>query len=291
MALFETYILWYDTECTTNVNTDARVISIGARMTKYDPVQKEFKCLCPGFHSYVYSDRESDAAAFAVHKITNDKLMNAPRFPEAIQLLSDYIKPFVTSRVRIYLAAHNGFGFDNVVMFCNCAIHRLNFEQFLTENRIEGFIDSLPLFRNVFKNRPEEECPKDPVTGRGSYALGICYQSWCNKAELEGAHDALVDTQALIDVCNSPTVSKLLTMGSLLSKPSYRKRTDGLKQIRQTAGPKFQQDQDRAKYQNAPMEVPALTDQPIWDAEGRFCLNCVSFTPHERCDVPTVSVA
>jgi DNA polymerase III epsilon subunit-like protein len=282
--MFTDRFLFYDTECTTNIPTNANVISIGAQMTEYHALQKKFVPLGPGFHSYVFSEKESEPAAFAVHKITRDQLANAPRLPEAIQLLQEYIQPFLSQGVRLYLLAHNA-RFDNTVMFCNFFRHRLMFETFLKDLRVEGFIDTLSMFRKIFAGKDPSECPKDAVTGKIGFALGVCYQSLCGGEQLQGAHDALVDTLALIDICNTPIIAQSTTKATLFS--FVVKREQGMKQIRQSAGMKFQITQQQALVQKEPNPVQG-EDEPIWDAEKRFCLNCVAFHHHDRCSQPPV---
>lgn len=294
-SLYRNLFLLYDTECTSNVPTDARCISIGAHMAEFDNNARGRLGVLPlvrigdGMHSYIHSDKDSDPAAFAVHHITRDKLVGAPKFPEAMEILGNYIKQFLDNRTRVFLVGHNAFSFDNMILFCNSVIHRVDFEKWLVDHRIEGFVDTLPLFRNMFKNKRPEECPKD-ANGKPSLALGACYRTFCEKETLEGAHDALVDTEALIDVCNSPTVAKTLTQAQLFEKNCYRKRMDGLKQLRSSAGLKFQQDQDQNKRQKQCSDVPPFSEKPVWSPDGQLCLNCLTITQHDQCDLPTTTI-
>lgn len=279
--MFTDRFLLFDTECTTNVPTDAHVISIGAQMCEFDEKTRKLVPLDKtGWHTFVYSEKESEAAAFAIHKITPDKLVNAPPFPAAMDMFRDYIKPYMAPKTRIYLVAHNA-KFDLMVLFCNCVRYRLQFEDFLKSIHCEGFLDTLQMLRKLFSSKPLADCPKDPATGKIGFALGICYQSLCGGKELDGAHDALVDTLALLDVCN--TAKLTLSKATLFS--FINSRDNGIKALKKSAGMKFQTSQDDALRAGHP--IPTLdSDEPIWSEDHRFCLNCVSFTTHDQCDVP-----
>lgn len=272
--------VFFDCEATSNKPLEAYVISLGSQVTEYDgkmfqPIDNH------GFHSFVKTDKHSDDAAQAVHNISRDKLERAPRFPEVVEQWKAYLRPYMADNVRFVLTGHNCMGFDIPALFCNFVRNRLDFEQFLRDIRCVGFVDTLPMLRKLFSTQPKEARPHDPETKKEQYTLTSCYITLCNARDTEGAHDALFDSKMLVSVCNSPSVCKILNSVKLFS--FLLKRDVGMKKVKTSAGAVFSATQRVA--QSKPAAPVETSDQPVWDAERRFCLNCVSFTEHDRCQL------
>jgi hypothetical protein len=178
------------------------------------------------------------------------------------------------------------------MLFCNFVQNRLDFDKFLTDIRCYGFIDTLKMLRALFKYKHVSELPTDSATSRISFALGVCYSTFCGKSGLENAHDALVDSIALFDVYNAENVCKLFDIMSLFQH--VVSRTKAVKWIKQTAGISFQQKLEHIK--NAPIAehkqnvVADTWVSPTWEEEKyqqsstvqRLCLNCMQFYDTEQ---------
>lgn len=293
--------LFYDTETTGNVVTQDDVISLGAVLCTYK--DKVFHKL-EEFHSYVLTDKKIHPAAQAVHHISSNMLQGAPRFPAVVSMFEEFIvrhhhvpssgvRVNEVNPVRVTFIAHNGAKFDNVILYCNFVQHNLNFDMFLKRVKCHGFMDTIVCLKSIFKTCSAEEKPKDPTTGRESYALGNCFSSFCGGMKIEGAHDALVDSRALVDVFNSKCVSTKLNLNIVYTHVVPKDKS--LTAIKRSAGVMFQTKEDNAKHfpsivGTRPTE---LTNVPIFrdvDASKplRLCLNCIHFVQadtHTVCSI------
>jgi DNA polymerase III epsilon subunit-like protein len=301
------YFCFYDTETTGTDPAKDDIISLGCVVTQYDQVSRCFRTLNT-FHTYINPDRDIPAAAVAVHGITPEMLFNQPTFGVALSAFSDYLQPL---KGTLFLLAHNGRNFDDVIMYCNAVKHQVVFSDFLERHRIHGFIDTLVVLRKLFAEAPEAVRPKDQKTGRFSFELGHCHHSWCGKP-IEGAHDALVDAVATVAIMNAPCVSARYNVYSLL-KLFMVPTEKALKWVRQQGGLRFQQlesetlqQQQHISGQSTQIAMVSCSSQPSWanstdaplplaslttkeedidmksalsdtEASCRICLNCMCF--------------
>lgn len=301
------YYLFYDTETTSNTATKDDIISLGAVLTEYNYNTRQFDTI-DQFHSYVFTRRRIDPAAQNIHHISPQMIQGQPTFPEAISAFRLWIKKYKKDSVRMFLVAHNGRRFDDIILYCNFIKHKMDCEEFFNDINIQGFVDTLPLIKDLSKTMDQHELPRDPETGKVSFALGVLYRSWCGGGELEGAHDALVDSEALVKVMNTDKVTSRLNVSMMFRK--YIVRMDkGTKWIKQQAGQSFQQQEAYIRRQglghsdtSAPMEVDLdgkvqVVDQSLgfedytgeeMGAKQRLCLNCMCFvllTHNHQCQV------
>ena len=293
MAFVNRYFVW-DTESTGNKPTDDHVISLGGVLCNY--VNGKFESI-EEFHTYIHTDRQIDPAAQSVHHISKSMLQGQPSFLEAMRLLRNWLiqrQPEPLS--RLIFIAHNGSKFDNIIIYCNFVQNRLNFDDFLRDIKCYGFIDTLKVLRQLFKDCTYKEMPKDAATGRQSFALGHCYASFCSGGlSLENAHDALVDSQALVAVLNSVSVSCKINL-QLLFKCMTNKQKE-LNWIKQTAGVSFsnreqetrqRKEKEKEVVQSEKKEV--MKHEPMF-TDGDLCLNCMTFvdiSQHKTCEeLPT----
>jgi hypothetical protein len=151
--------------------------------------------------------------------------------------------------------------------------------------------------------------PKDPKTGRVSFALGHCYSSFCGGAILENAHDALVDSQALFEVTNAESVRDKICLKNLFKWVVSRQKA--VNWIKQTAGVSFQNqerytrqameaslnpeltyqnDQKKRRAEEAMEAEPMFEDQTLYEGyeiSRLLCLVCMRFVrpeDHATCD-------
>ena len=300
MSAFVTRYFVYDTETTSNDVTKDDIISLGGVLCTYDPCDRKTKCgvfsKIDEFHSYVSTKKTINAQAQAVHHITEDKLYNQPTFPEVIETLKIFLQQYQPERnARLIIVAHNGSKFDNIIMYANFVQHRMDFEGFLKSCKVYGFIDSLKYFKVLLKGCQYSEQPIDSNTGRVSLALGHCYKSFC-KAELEGAHNALMDSRGLYDILNSDCISRKINLNNLFKNTVSREKE--LKWIKSTVGVAFaaKEEQTRKEQLGTSTDVvkSELRTDPIFEQESpqsshKFCLNCMSFwkkdEKHEKCEI------
>lgn len=233
-SFIKTFFVFYDVESTSKIPTEDDIISIGAVACEY---KTKFVSLGT-FHTYVSTRRNINPAAQAVHHITKAHLASAPSFPDAMRQFETWVGSFLTSATdRTILVAHNGTKFDDIILFCNCAVHGFDFHKFMSTIRCYGFMDTLKFLRTVFKGRPLSQLPKDQSTSRISFALGHCYTSFCGQVPLENAHDALVDSKALVEVMNSPSVQSDGALQGLFNYVVPREKA--VKCIQDTVGMNF----------------------------------------------------
>lgn len=278
----DTVYIFYDTETTGKLPKSDDIISLGAsytRLEKDDSKEGQYYTFkkFDDFHTYIWTNKTIPDAAIGIHHITKERLKNmyydvppemdppppeqAPEFPLAMQMLEEWVqkwnKTSKTSYLRVIWVAHNGKGFDDQIVFCNAVRHGVNIERFYQNTRTFGFLDTLPTFRHMQKHikeaNTEEErlrlgqnsLPRKSDTKKISYKLGDCYKSWCGGDELEGAHDALVDTLALIDCCNSSTIQPYVLPTTIMSFMIHRDKA--LQNIRSKVGRSYQEMETKVK--------------------------------------------
>jgi len=158
-----------DTETTGLDHSDGhRIIEIGCvemvnrRLTGND------------FHQYLQPDREIDAGAMEVHGISNESLLDKPRFEEVVVDLVDYLKD-------AELIIHNA-PFD--VGFLNMELKRCGNKQMIAD--FSTVIDSLVMARQ-----------KHP--GQKNTLDALCKRYDVDNSQRD-LHGALLDAQILADV-------------------------------------------------------------------------------------------
>lgn len=302
LAFHENLWIVYDVESTSKIPTEDHVISLGAVICSYD--SKQFQAL-GSFHTYVNTNRPIDPVAQSIHHISAQSIATAPAFPAALEKFQTWVRSFLKStQTRTFLVAHNGTKFDDLIMFCNCVVHGIQYEAFLSQIRCHGFVDTLKMLRAVLKNCPMSELPKDQTTSRVSFALGNCYTSFCSTQPFENAHDALADSFALVDVLNSTNIQRYCALQQLFLHVVPKEKA--LKYLQDTAGVSFRRRLDFALTKKAKGNTiiseefdVAFTQQRTTEHAPRafdtssssfvtknLCLNCITFYDpgtHEVC--------
>lgn len=288
------YFIW-DTESTGLKPTEEDVISLGGVLASFDPKIRKF-ILIEKFHTYVETNKPIDKASEAVHHITKAMLRDQPKFPEAVSILRTFLRQYQPEKnAELVMIAHNGTAFDEIILYSNFVQHRLDFDRFLADVRCFGFADSLKMFKQMLKNCSYQVQPKDHTTGRTNYTLGDCHQSFCGY-KLEGAHDALADSEGLFRILNSETISSRLSKPLLCSFVTNLEKS--VKRIRQKAGSHFQAREERTRLMSADADADMDADgnhdkanqdlptEPIFrqapedvNSSVYTCLNCITFVP------------
>jgi len=126
------------------------------------------------FHRYIRPDREVDRGALQVHGITNEFLVQQPRFAEIADELLEFIG-------GAELIIHNA-AFD--VAFLNAELHRLPVRRKITD--ICSVLDTLPMARQMHP-------------GQRNSLDALCKRYGVDNSHRE-LHGALLDAQILLDV-------------------------------------------------------------------------------------------
>lgn len=131
-----------------------------------------------------------------VHGFTREVLLEhgARPFPEVWAECEEWLHETLASETRpVVWAAHNGNRFD-VPILRRCVHEATGGESSLLSHPRATFVDTLVMARSAMPKRAREL----PPSAR-PYTLGSLYESASGSA-LDGAHDALVDTEALARV-------------------------------------------------------------------------------------------
>jgi len=134
-----------------------------------------------------------EPGATAVHGISNEDVKGAPKFAEVATDINMFIHD-------CDLAGHNGIAFD-IPLLMN-EFDRVGMELDISKRRL---IDTLELFRHFFP-----------------HSLAYALKHYCGE-ELEGAHDALCDTEATVKIFKAQLATHALNVDTA-SKLSYGKR-------------------------------------------------------------------
>ena len=290
MKRYETFYLFWDVESTSNDPLRDDIIAIGAILTtfkagKFDTLSK--------FETLVNTPMQIDPSAQLVHRITKSSLRGAPDFGEALELFRDWVQREIvtassTFRNRVMFLAHNGSRFDELILFCNCINHGIKFDVFMRRCMCHGFIDTLKLLKHILKQSDECDLPTVEGTGRVSYTLGCCHERFCGGKVIENAHDALVDSKALVDIFNSDRIGASVGIGLLYSKAERLEKA--VKRLTQSAGLRFRYKVARLLEQHSTTaqvkrekpvgkkkRVHPGFEQGVPNQRRRYCLNCVTF--------------
>ncbi len=293
---FKMFVAFYDTESTDKKPTESDIISIGCVLCEIN----DNKFINPKrFHTFVNTVKVINPIAQAVHNISQSDIRDAPSFPDAIKLWKKWLinETSTFSNAVILLSGHNIFNFDDIILFCNFKQHRLDYDQFLTDVKVWGFLDTLQVLKIWFKGKPNAEKPQNASTSKVSFTLGHCFETFCGK-KLEGAHNALTDSQACYDIFVSPCISKLFNLNSLTHLARIKHKH--VKIIKKTAGIAFQSIAERTQDEGIKeVDIP-LDNIPLWDDDQeeediadetiRLCLNCMLMfkqSEHNSCKLST----
>jgi DNA polymerase III alpha subunit (gram-positive type) len=289
---FKIFIAFYDTESTDKKPTESDIISLGCVLSEI----KDNKFINPKqFHTFVFSRKTINPIAQAIHNISQSDIRDAPPFPDAINLWKKWLLSNISENAVILLSGHNIFNFDDIILFCNFKQHRLDYDQFLIDVKIWGFLDTFQALKIWFKGKPNKEKPQNAATSKSSFALGHCFETFCGK-KLVGAHNALTDSQACYDIFSSPCISKLFNLNSLTNLS--RRKDKHVEVIKKTAGIAFQSIAERTQDEGLKeIDIP-LDTIPLWDDDDedmeeesiRLCLNCMLMfkqTEHSSCKLLT----
>lgn len=305
MTDFVTRFFIFDTESTSLDPLTDDIISLGGVLCSYNQKSTPPFQLIDRFDAFVATKKTIDAAAQTVHHISNADLQacGAREFPVVIEELRAFLcRHQPEPHARLVWMAHNGASFDDVILYTNFVVHRLEYDDFLREVHTYGLMDTLKFLKVLFKGCPYSEQPKDQ-NGRVRYRLGDCYHSFCGGKNLENAHSALADSEGLLEVLNSDCVSQKITLQNLF-KTGIVKVEKAVKALKQKAGVAFQtkEEQTRRLMQGLPADDKGDDElhltEPVLETQAspehhHFCLACISFFKdgtHDRCEAVPAAV-
>lgn len=282
-------VLCWDLETTNNraKTRSCQPISIGACMAK---IQLGNWQVLGEFTRYIRTEEKISYGALHVHQITPDMIKDADSFPQVMESFSQWILKHSNNQPIIMLA-HNGKNFDEIVMANNFIIHGLDYGEFLEKIKCTGFVDTLSLLKNCRSKLKTIKARSllTPVDEKGnvSFALGCCYQTFCEKL-LEDAHDALADARALLNVMASKRVRCYTDIVTI--RQATVSRSDALKFLAESLGQLEKTNLGEVQLPPGKLEVKkfTLTDDLNlipFTGEGKtvaICMNCmdVATTDH-----------
>ena len=148
------------------------------------------------FSSLVLPSGDIPVEASNIHGFTREVLVarGARPFPDVWAECESWLHDTLASDTRpLVWAAHNGAKFD-VPILRRCVYEATGRESPLLSTPRASFVDTLSMARSAMPRRA-----KELGWSARPYTLGSLYQSISGES-LEGAHDALVDTEALARV-------------------------------------------------------------------------------------------
>ena len=126
------------------------------------------------FHKYINPERKSDAGALAVHGISDESLLDKPKFAQIAQEFSDFVR-------GAELVIHNA-AFD--LGFLDAELGRLKLP--LVKDLCEGVVDSLKLARELHPGRKN--------------SLDVLCDRYAIDNSRRTLHGALLDAELLAEV-------------------------------------------------------------------------------------------
>jgi DNA polymerase-3 subunit epsilon len=126
------------------------------------------------FHEYINPERKSDAGALAVHGISDESLLDKPKFAQIAQAFSDFVR-------GAELVIHNA-AFD--LGFLDAELGRLKLP--LAKDLCDGVVDSLKLARELHPGRKN--------------SLDVLCDRYAIDNSRRTLHGALLDAELLAEV-------------------------------------------------------------------------------------------
>jgi DNA polymerase-3 subunit epsilon len=126
------------------------------------------------FHQYINPERKSDAGALAVHGISDESLLDKPKFAQIAQEFSDFVR-------GAELVIHNA-AFD--LGFLDAELGRLKLP--LVKDLCEGVVDSLKMARELHPGRKN--------------SLDVLCDRYAIDNSRRTLHGALLDAELLAEV-------------------------------------------------------------------------------------------
>jgi DNA polymerase III epsilon subunit-like protein len=160
------------------------------------------------FNSKIKTDRKIDINAYDVHNIKTSDINESRSFIDVMNSLAIWVKNILNNGKykRTVFLAHNGRKFDDMIWISGMLHHNIDpFKFLMCELKCFGFLDSIVILRKLTKERMMQ-FPVNHRTGRKSFTLESCYFMVTGDI-IQNAHDALVDTNALVRVMSSEIVS------------------------------------------------------------------------------------
>ena len=261
------YVFW-DCESTSNDPKSDDIIAIAMILAIFDAQDKIFVEKA-SFKSYVYTTRRVHPGAYKVHGISNNTIQGAPTFERLIPMIQNWIRTHTIPTNKIVFVAHNGSRFDDIMLMYNLHKHGFGVMESMRSWKCLGFIDSLVMIKGICKIY-SGLTPRDPSTLRKSFTLGNCYYKYCDKRSIVNAHDAMVDSKAMLDIFNSKSVSKYLTSRLLFKYMVPLSKIMSKLPVTITDTPSKEKVVER-EIQHSPQNFL------LFENDTYLCVNCISF--------------
>lgn len=198
IVLMAMYLLFLDFEATGLSRYNDQIVQIGMCIAKWGGSDTVPEKLTPSFQCYVKpSIATMSEKARQITGITMEQLATAESLDCVLGRWLTYIESVcVDPTYPRILLTYNGFGFDIPLLVSELERQKpQSAVQFIRRMRLEYMIDLLP----VVRTHGDTTKLKRRANGVCSYTLSDVYAALVGQP-LVGAHDALVDCLALIDL-------------------------------------------------------------------------------------------
>jgi DNA polymerase III epsilon subunit-like protein len=162
------------------------------------------------FETLVFTTREISPAAFAVHGIDSSKLKDQPDTKSALLAFERWVSSFLSienenaknEKQNIIYASHNGFAFDNLVLWSEFRRHGLdsNLAALFQQNML---CDTYQALRKFYAQQQAKEKEKEKIR---SFRLGALHEQLCQEPIPGKAHDARCDVLALYSILKTSKI-------------------------------------------------------------------------------------
>lgn len=187
---------------------DDHIVQFGVSMVRYNHTDGSITPL-PSFTSYVFTEREMSKGAAQVTGITNDTIKGAPKLHIVMMRLIKHLdKVCMPKDVRV-LIGYNTHKYDIPLLVNDLYRNMKNFgksEQF-SKGQVSSVVRLMRITSSVdllkyCKQHVDTTQLKRRANGTCSYVLGDVYEALLG-TRFANAHDALADTQAVIDLIST----------------------------------------------------------------------------------------
>jgi DNA polymerase III epsilon subunit-like protein len=131
--------------------------------------------------------------------ITNQQLLGQPKIKTALASLLEHVTRVCSEDYDRHLVAYNGLGYDLPLLVAELQRSGQVPSEYFRRLRLTSVLDLL----YWSKAHLDRTCLRRRKDGQCSYRLGDVYKAACQRP-LEGAHGALADCSALVEMMHTP---------------------------------------------------------------------------------------
>lgn len=205
------YLVSFDLEATGLSKVQDQIVEFGAIVHLWSTGSSTFVPVSRFVSRVRPTVRHMGGKASEITGITMDMLKDAPGISHVLMQFQTHLETHCTdTSIPRILVAYNGFGYDIPLLVAELVRAGTDPVAYVRSLRLEYTLDMLIFARSHF----DTTHLRRNKSGSCSYRLSDVYAAVCNKP-LDGAHGALADSQAVLDIMQ--TSDTLETLGGMLS--------------------------------------------------------------------------